>query len=115
MAETVLIVDDGADARDSLADVLTLHGYAVERAEDGHEAVELLGHLTPDVILLDVRMPRMNGHEVLAWIRSQPRLASVPIIVMSGTEVAPAGPVGFLAKPAAPEAVLAAVQAAIGP
>jgi two-component system, OmpR family, response regulator CpxR len=111
---TVLIVDDGADARESLAAVLGHHGYAVICASDGREAVELLDRVTPDVVLLDVRMPRMDGRQFLAWFQQQDRLAKIPVIVMSGTDSVPEAKV-FLAKPANPLAVLAAVVAAVSP
>ena len=92
--------------------MLGLHGYTAVCAKDGREAVEVLDRVTPDVILLDVRMPRMDGYEFLSWLRGQGRLARIPVIVMSGTDSVPEAKV-FLAKPADPLAVLAAVIAAL--
>jgi CheY-like chemotaxis protein len=114
VSATVLIVDDGVDARESLAAVLAYHGYAVVCASDGREAIEVLDRVTPDVILLDLRMPRMDGHEFLSWFQEQDRLARIPVIVMSGTESAPEAK-AFLAKPAHPLAVVAAINAAVIP
>jgi len=100
MPKTILIVEDCADAREMLADVLRLEGFTVVCACDGVAAVELLtDHLRPNAIVLDVQMPRMNGHEFLAWMRAHARAADVPVVAMSGAQVEVAGADIFLRKP----------------
>jgi CheY-like chemotaxis protein len=113
MAATVMIVEDGPDARESLADFLEQQRYAVICAGDGREAIDILAHTWPQVILLDMRMPRMDGWEFLVWMRANPALANVPVIAMSGTDEAPAGSVGFLRKPYRPEGLLSALELAL--
>lgn len=88
-AAPVVLVDDDRSAR-----VLTQHYFdklllrnPVCTAADGDEAVELLErlHPAPALILLDLHMPKRPGLDVLAWIRSQPRLAEVPVVVLTGS------------------------------
>ena len=61
---TVLIVDDDPTAREILVAVLEGENYRLELAKDGYQALQVLGHLQPDLILLDIMMPRMNGIQV---------------------------------------------------
>jgi CheY-like chemotaxis protein len=82
---TVLVVEDDDDSRESLADVLRDEGYDVQAACDGVEALDYLnGASLPAAMVLDMRMPRMGGAEVLRLVRGRPRLAGLPICVLSG-------------------------------
>jgi CheY-like chemotaxis protein len=67
----VLIVDDLADAADSLAEILSFHGHAARVALDGADALRQAAAEPPDVVLLDIRMPRMDGCEVARLIRAR--------------------------------------------
>jgi CheY-like chemotaxis protein len=67
----VLVVDDNVDAADSLAVMLELHGHAVAVAHDGPAALEAAGRFAPDVMLLDIGMPGMNGYEVAERLRQE--------------------------------------------
>ena len=80
----ILVVDDNRDAADSLASVLTLMGNEVRVGNDGIEATELALEFTPDVVMLDIGMPRMNGYEACAEIRRQPANADAVIIAVTG-------------------------------
>jgi two-component system, cell cycle response regulator len=82
----ILIVDDSAYARETLASSLTLPDYELAFAADGHEAIELAQRLIPDLILLDVMMPGMNGFEVCRALRAHPRLSEVPIILVTALD-----------------------------
>ena len=82
--KTVLLVEDDPECRDILSDLLHGHGYAVACAENGRLALDYLRLVTPSLILLDVGMPVMNWREFRRWQRSDPRLESVPTIVMTG-------------------------------
>jgi two-component system cell cycle sensor histidine kinase/response regulator CckA len=81
----VLIVDDDQQTRDSLVELLTDEGYQTEVAADGRQALERLRAAPlPDLILLDLRMPAMNGWVFRIEQRKDPRFAEVPVIVLSG-------------------------------
>jgi signal transduction histidine kinase len=80
----VLVADDNADALDSLAELLTLNGHEVFRAADGAAALELAERSRPDVALLDIGMPRLDGYELARRIRAQPWGAHVQLIALTG-------------------------------
>ena len=81
----ILIVDDDPDIRDLLADILVDAGYSVNRAGDGAEALEALGSMSTAAVLLDLHMRSMNGYEFLARRAADPRLAKIPVIIMSAS------------------------------
>ena len=82
-ASVVLIVDDNAKGREALEDLLYGQGYTLAFAADGLEALRQAAALTPDVILLDVMMPGMDGFEVCQSLRANPRLAEVPVVMVT--------------------------------
>ena len=82
----VLIVDDDATARETLIAMLEGENYQLELATNGPEAIQMADQLHPDLILLDVMMPGMNGYEVCRRIRSTPQLAEVPIILLTALD-----------------------------
>lgn len=101
---TVLIVDDDADLRDSLAETLRDLGATVESAADGTTALGALARLSPDLVLLDLRMPGMSGLEVLARIKARP--APPPVVILTAVpdatntiEAMRLGAADHLAKP----------------
>ena len=97
-----LVVDDDEDIRESLCDMLSDEGYRVTTAVDGSEALRLLAREAEpfDVMLLDLRMPNTNGHDVLAAMRVDQALPEVPVVVLSANlSAVPAGAVAFLRKP----------------
>ncbi len=79
----VLIVDDNDSNRDLISRHLMRHGYRVETAQDGQQAVHMLQEHPYDVVLLDVIMPHMNGYEALALIKSDENLSHIPVIMIS--------------------------------
>jgi chemosensory pili system protein ChpA (sensor histidine kinase/response regulator) len=78
-----LVVDDSITVRRVTQRLLERNGMRVLTARDGLDAVTLLQEHTPDIILLDIEMPRMDGYEVAAQVRSDPRLADIPIIMIT--------------------------------
>ncbi|HVZ49878.1 MAG TPA: ATP-binding protein [Gemmatimonadaceae bacterium] len=106
---TILVVDDDADVRNGFCAVLAADGYGIVGAENGTEAVELALHLRPDVILLDLVLPGLDGFAVCRRIRDDPVIGAVPIVVLSGlgdhaSRIAAleAGADDFLEKPVEP-------------
>ncbi len=79
----VLIVDDSLTVRKITSRLLLREGYAVATARDGVDALQVLSEQNPDVILLDIEMPRMDGFEFTKTVKRDPRLANIPIIVIT--------------------------------
>ncbi|HEU0204009.1 MAG TPA: response regulator, partial [Burkholderiaceae bacterium] len=80
----ILVADDNVDGAQSLAALLKLDGHEVVTAHDGLEALDKATMLKPDLILLDIGMPKMNGYEVCRTVRKQPWGADVLIVALSG-------------------------------
>lgn len=80
----ILVVDDNEDAADSLAMLLEYLGRTVRVAHGGQAALDLLTEFSPGVILMDIGMPGMDGHEVARRIREQPEFAGATLIALSG-------------------------------
>jgi CheY-like chemotaxis protein len=112
----VMVVDDDADIRDSIGDILELRGYRVARASNGREALDRLRAGTlPCVILLDLMMPVLNGWEFREQQTSDEALKSVPVVIISGDgstdqKAASIGVAEFLRKPLELSAILDVVR-----
>ena len=80
----ILVVDDNVDSLESTATLLGLMGHAVETAVDGLDAIRAAGEFRPDVILMDIGLPKLDGHGATRHIRSQPWGRSMVIIAVTG-------------------------------
>jgi len=112
MARRVLVVDDDPDILDALSEILEAEGYDVQRARNGREALQRLEQGLPDLVLLDLMMPVMDGWE---FARSLDPGARPPIIVLSADRNVSAkakeiGALGWLAKPFELSDLLTAVR-----
>lgn len=110
----VLIVEDEDDVAELVADVLEWEGYSTRRAQ-GSDALEAVRSFAPDVILLDLMMPVMNGFEVMAHLRHSEEYHAIPVVVMTAMHDAPAraremGADAYLSKPFDITDLLLAVQ-----
>jgi len=83
MSKVALVVDDSMLIRCSLCRFLEARGFTVEVAADGAEAVELLSRIQPDVIVTDMRMPKMSGGEFITVLKSKPETAEIPVLVVT--------------------------------
>jgi DNA-binding response OmpR family regulator len=83
-ARHIVVVEDDPRLRKMIVTYLNRAGYEVQEAEDGAQGLAAMKTAIPDAVLLDLQMPRMNGVEFLAACRSDPRLATVPVVVYSG-------------------------------
>src|SRR2546428_1608440 len=83
MSATVLVVDDDEDNVRILSTILLGRGYEVRRARDGRSALESVQQQRPDLILLDVMMPGMDGMQVLDHLKLDPKSASIPVIMVT--------------------------------
>jgi CheY-like chemotaxis protein len=83
-ARRILIVDDNIDAADSLVMILRLDGHEVEAVYSAHDALERAVAIKPDVALLDIGLPKMNGYELAQHLRAQPDLRDIRLIALTG-------------------------------
>lgn len=116
----VVIVEDEPHIVLSLEFLLRREGYEATSAADGEEGLALVKRLRPDVVLLDLMMPKLNGYQVCQAIKSDPGLASIPIIILSakGQEVEilkglELGASAYVTKPFGNAEVLEAIRAAL--
>jgi CheY-like chemotaxis protein len=79
----ILIVDDDPDILDNIITVLETQPYRLATARDGKKCLEMIGQEIPDLLILDLLMPRMDGWGVIREMRSEPRYAKVPIMVLT--------------------------------
>ncbi len=79
----VLVVDDSPSVRRVVSNMLKQHGWEVQMARDGLEALDLISHETPAAVLLDIEMPRMDGYELIATVRAQEQYRTLPLVVLT--------------------------------
>jgi two-component system, OmpR family, response regulator MtrA len=118
---TILVADDEEDLRELVTYRLTRSGYQVIGAGDGQEAFELAAERTPDLMVLDVMMPKLDGYELTRRVRAEAALRSIPVILLTarsqesdidrGFEV---GADDYLKKPFNPDELVARVRAVLG-
>lgn len=116
--KTILVIDDEFAIADVLEDLLSDEGYRVLVARDGKEGMACLAETRPDLVLVDLMMPIMDGREVLRQIRANPDLVGLPVVMMS----AACNPAtrdsldteGFLEKPFNVNVLLALIERVIG-
>ena len=117
MARHVLVVEDQADNRRIMRDLLTSADFEVSEAHTGLDGVEMASRLRPDLILMDVQLPGIDGYEATRRIKADPALANTPIIMvtsyaMSGDDrkAFQAGCDAYIAKPFSPLKLLERVK-----
>ena len=113
----VLIVDDYQDAREMYAEYLEFSGFRVAQARNGLEAVEQALALRPDVILMDLSLPVMDGWEATRRLKGDVRTRGIPVVALTGhaldghsREAQEAGCEAYVTKPCLPDALLREVQ-----
>jgi chemosensory pili system protein ChpA (sensor histidine kinase/response regulator) len=119
----VLVVDDNARLRNLWLEVLEEAGYAAVGSEDGLAAGELIRDLFPDMILLDLRMPRASGWDFLENVRANPKWQQIPVVIISahleeGPDLAKDSGlriVGQMEKPVSVADLVAKVREVVGP
>jgi DNA-binding response OmpR family regulator len=117
MNDKILIVDDEPNIVSMLADVLSDAGYDTQTIDNGRDALEAARHDHPDLMLLDVQMPQLDGFEVASRLKADPATASIPIIMLSAMEGRGARVIGlesgaeeYLSKPFDPAELLARIR-----
>jgi len=108
---SVLVVDDESDIREAVSEVLADEGYVVHGAGDGAEALRKARAVHPDIVLLDLMMPGMNGWEFRAAQKGDPELSDIPVVVLSALgRVAGMDASRFIQKPFDLDELLDAVR-----
>jgi len=117
MSKRILVVEDQPDNRQILRDLLGSVGYDLVEAENGQEALDQVAKQRPDLILMDIQLPVMDGYEATRRIKSDPATKAIPIIVvtsyaLSGDEskAREAGCDAYVTKPYSPRQLLAKVK-----
>ena len=117
MTKTVLTVDDSRTMRDMLMLALKDAGYRVVQAEDGVHGLEVLQAESPDIVITDINMPRMDGFGFIEGMRADPAFSAVPVLVLTTESDAAkkqrareAGATGWIVKPFDPAKLVDAVR-----
>lgn len=84
MPRMALVVDDSMLIRHSVCRYFEQRGFLVESATNGMEALQMLRHITPNIIVTDLQMPKMTGSQLITILKSRPDTARLPIIVVAG-------------------------------
>lgn len=117
MTKRILVVEDTVNNRRILNDLLTNAGFEVVEAFDGEKGVAMAAEYRPDLILMDIQLPLVDGYEATRRIKANPELRAIPIIAvtsyaLSGDEAKAiaAGCDGYFAKPFSPRVILAKIR-----
>src|SRR5262252_5026214 len=118
----VLLVDDYPDAREMYAEYLEFSGFDIVQAGNGAEAIERAHDSHPDVILMDLSLPVMDGWEATRRLKADDRTKKIPVLAVTGhaltgvsNEAKNAGCDGFITKPCLPEDLVAEIRKVLGP
>jgi two-component system, cell cycle response regulator DivK len=121
MTKRILVIEDTEDNRQILRDLLTAAGFDLIEAVDGESGVAMAKAQKPDLILMDIQLPLMDGYEATRQIKADPALAHIPVIAvtsyaLSGDEekTRAAGCNGYIAKPFSPRQLLSKVREFVG-
>lgn len=116
----VLVVDDERNIREVLIRTISRWGYEVIEAERGAEALEKVRHEAPDIILLDVSMPQMDGFEVLKRLREDPATRAMPVVLLTTFSHRQGEIVGmrlgvnhYIVKPCEPDVLRSTIEVAL--
>jgi len=117
MNKRILVIEDTEDNRQILRDLLTAAGYDIFEATDGATGVTMAAELQPDLILMDIQLPVIDGYEATRRIKADPSTQSIPVIAVTSYALAgdelktrEAGCDGYIAKPYSPRHLLEKVR-----
>lgn len=117
MKKKILYIEDNEQNMYLVTFILEKHGYEVCSATDGQEGIDLAARTNPDLILLDIQLPRMDGYTVARNLRANPALATIPIVAVTSYAMAgdrdkalAAGCTGYIEKPINPDTFMQQVE-----
>lgn len=122
MTHKILLVEDNVQNRYLMTFLLERSGYSVTVAEDGQQALESLASETPDIILMDMQLPRMDGYEATRRIKSDERLKGIPLVALTAhsmkgdrAKAVEAGCDEYVTKPVDADGLVALIERLITP
>ena len=117
MSKRILVIEDQEDNRQIVRDLVTASGYELIEATTGEEGVEAAARERPDLILMDIQLPGIDGYEVTRRIKADPKLSKIPIIAVTSYALSgddkkafAAGCDGYVTKPYSPRLLLAKIR-----
>jgi two-component system cell cycle response regulator DivK len=122
MSRSILVVEDQEDNRQILRDLLGSAGYDMTEAENGADALTAVAKNPPDLILMDIQLPIMDGYEATRRLKADPATSAIPIIVVTSyalsgdeTKARASGCDAYVTKPYSPRALLAKIKEFLPP
>jgi two-component system cell cycle response regulator DivK len=117
MTKRILVIEDQEDNRQIIRDLVTSVGYEMIEAHDGEQGVALAAQHKPDLILMDIQLPVLDGYEATRRIKAQPELKAIPVIAVTSYALSgddqkafAAGCDGYVTKPFSPRQLLAKIR-----
>jgi len=117
MSKRILVIEDQEDNRQIVRDLVTASGYELIEATTGEEGLEVAAREQPDLILMDIQLPGIDGYEVTRRIKANPKLRKIPIIAVTSYALSgddkkafAAGCDGYVTKPYSPRLLLAKIR-----
>jgi len=117
MSKRILVIEDQEDNRQIVRDLMTASGYELIEATTGEEGLEAAARERPDLILMDIQLPGIDGYEVTRRIKADPKLRQIPIIAVTSYALSgddkkafAAGCDGYVTKPYSPRLLLAKIR-----
>jgi two-component system, cell cycle response regulator DivK len=122
MSKTILVVEDQEDNRQILRDLLGNAGYQMHEAENGEEALAAVAKFRPDLILMDIQLPILDGYEATRRLKANPETKNIPVIVVTSyalsgdeTKARESGCDAYVTKPYSPRALLTKIREFLPP
>jgi two-component system, cell cycle response regulator DivK len=122
VAKRVLVVEDDVDHRDICTTILRHHQYEVVEAADGQEALRMVDESPPDLVLMDARLPVLDGWQATAALKGAPATEHIPVVILTAFAMVPdrdrsveVGADGYIPKPCEPNRIVEEVHRLIGP
>jgi len=122
MSKRILVIEDQEDNRQIVRDLMTASGYELIEATTGEEGLEAAARERPDLILMDIQLPGIDGYEVTRRIKADPKLRQIPIIAVTSYALSgddkkafAAGCDGYVTKPFSPRVLLAKIREYLPP
>jgi DNA-binding response OmpR family regulator len=110
----ILVVDDDRSIRQLYQTALMLAGFSVETASDGIGALRKIDEESPDLIVLDLHLPRIHGLSVLDELRANSQTWNIPVVIVTGADYKHAEAPAILRKPCEPEALISVIEEHLG-